>query len=40
LYLPSHLTCNELFQSCIGNSSCWPFEAFLWNYLYYFSQDQ
>ena len=27
-YLQSHLTCDKLDQSCIGNSSCLPFGAF------------
>jgi len=39
-YLQSHLTCDKLVQSCIGNSSCLPFEAFPGNYLYYFSPDR
>jgi hypothetical protein len=39
-YLQSHLTCNKLDQSCIGNSSCLPCGAFLGNYLYYFSPDR
>jgi hypothetical protein len=34
-YLQSHLTCDILDQSCIGNTSCLPFGALPRNYLYY-----
>ena len=39
-YLQSHLTCDKLCQSCIGNSSCWPSGAFPRDYLYFFSPDR